>query len=424
MCSNIRLYSKLINHCTLLDSLPFYSYNAAFSGYQASKLNPTRFFATQGRNFQRFGLLFDIDGVLVRGKKILPTAPDAFQRLIDSAGKFRVPTVFVTNAGNKLRHHKAEQLSEWLNVEVHEDQVVMAHSPLKLFDQFFEKQMLVSGQGPVREIANNLGFTKITTIDDMRAAYPQLDCVDHKRRSVKPESNAPVIPRIEGLLLFGEPVRWETSLQYLIDALMTNGNVMGTPTSAYPHLPILACNMDLQWMAEANMPRFGHGAFLLCLEALFKKVTGKDLIYTALVGKPSEITYYHSETMVQHHARKIGINHPITTLYAIGDNIHTDIFGMNLYKEYLLRRRGSTKKIAMQGARGLDLSTHDFKGLTAENCYSVLVKTGVYNENEKHVLEHSPRDFLPVEAKLQEPSITVGCVYEAIDTIFRRENFS
>ncbi|RXG56406.1 Cat eye syndrome critical region protein 5 [Armadillidium vulgare] len=313
---------------------------------------------------------------LVRGKKILPTAPDAFQRLIDSAGKFRVPTVFVTNAGNKLRHHKAEQLSEWLNVEVHEDQVVMAHSPLKLFDQFFEKQMLVSGQGPVREIANNLGFTKITTIDDMRAAYPQLDCVDHKRRSVKPESNAPVIPRIEGLLLFGEPVR------------------------------------------------FGHGAFLLCLEALFKKVTGKDLIYTALVGKPSEITYYHSETMVQHHARKIGINHPITTLYAIGDNIHTDIFGMNLYKEYLLRRRGSTKKIAMQGARGLDLSTHDFKGLTAENCYSVLVKTGVYNENEKHVLEHSPRDFLPVEAKLQEPSITVGCVYEAIDTIFRRENFS
>ena len=23
------------------------------------------------------------------------------------------------------------------------------------------------------------------------------------------------------------------------------------------------------------MPRFGHGAFLLCLEALFKKVTGR-----------------------------------------------------------------------------------------------------------------------------------------------------
>ena len=28
----------------------------------------------------------------------------------------------------------------------------------------------------------------------------------------------------------------------------------------------------------------------------------------------------------------------------------------------------------MQGARGLDISTHDFKGLTAEKCDSVLVK--------------------------------------------------
>jgi hypothetical protein len=31
--------------------------------------------------------------------------------------------------------------------------------------------------------------------------------------------------------------------------------------------------MDLQWMAEAVMPRFGHGAFLLCLENLYKKVS-------------------------------------------------------------------------------------------------------------------------------------------------------
>ncbi|MCL4152887.1 UNVERIFIED_CONTAM: hypothetical protein GTU68_004856 [Idotea baltica] len=194
----------------------------------------------------------------------------------------------------------------------------MAHSPLKMFNQFFHKEMLVSGQGPVKEIAYNLGFKNVTTVEDFRLAYPQLDCVDHKRRSVKPSSDAPVIPKIEGLLLFGEPVRWETSLQYLVDVLMTNGNLMGPPSTSYPHLPILACNMDLQWMAEASMPRFGHGAFLLCLEALFKKVTGKDLIYAALVGKPSEITYYHSETMVQHHARTLGINHPITTLYAIG----------------------------------------------------------------------------------------------------------
>lgn len=67
-----------------------------------------------------FGLLFDIDGVIVRGKRVLPSALESFKRLVDSKGKFRIPTVFVTNAGNVMRHEKAEQLSSWLEIEVHE----------------------------------------------------------------------------------------------------------------------------------------------------------------------------------------------------------------------------------------------------------------------------------------------------------------
>ncbi|KAF2355796.1 HAD-superfamily hydrolase subfamily IIA [Trinorchestia longiramus] len=372
-----------------------------------------------------FGVLFDIDGVLVRGRKVLPTAPKAFAKLLDEHGRFRVPTVFVTNAGNALRNEKAEQLSSWLHADIDEDQVIMAHSPLKLFEHFMGKHILVSGQGPVCEIAYNLGFRNITTIEELRQAYPQLDCVDQKRRHLQPPSDGRRIAPIEGLMLFGEPVRWETSLQLLLDVLMTGGNVEGPPSSTYPHLPVLACNMDLQWMAETHMPRFGHGSFLLCLEALYKKVTGNDLIYTALVGKPSEITYYHAETMVQQHARSIGITHPITTLYAIGDNVHTDIFGMNLYSNYVQRRRrsGTSQRVAMQGARGLDIPRQDFQGLTAEHCFSILVKTGVYDEDGGHLLEHCPRDFLPVEAKLQQPSLTVPCVLHAINTIFEREGF-
>lgn len=65
-----------------------------------------------------FGLLFDIDGVIVRGKKIIPKVPETFKRLINSEGKFRIPTVFLTNAGNGLTEEKAKRLSEWLNIEV------------------------------------------------------------------------------------------------------------------------------------------------------------------------------------------------------------------------------------------------------------------------------------------------------------------
>ena len=248
-----------------------------------------------------FGLMFDIDGVIVRGRTVLPSAPDAFQLLYDSeTAQWRIPSIFVTNAGNTLRQQKADQLSNWLNVPVTEDQVVMSHSPLKMFSEYHDKQVLVVGQGPVETIAQSLGFRKVITMDTLRHMFPSLDCVDHKRRRAAPCSFNEFFPRVEAVVMFGEPIRWETSLQLLVDVLMTNGHPSSSPTAIpSPHLPILACNMDLQWMAEAVLPRFGHGAFLLCLENLYKKVTGRDLVYSALIGKPSEITYRHGEHVLQ-----------------------------------------------------------------------------------------------------------------------------
>ena len=212
----------------------------------------------------------------------------------------------------------------------------MSHSPLKMFRDFKEKHVLVIGQGPVDFIARNLGFSKVTTMTQLRHAFPTLDAVDHKRRRAAPCAFEKYFPRIEAIVLFGEPIRWETSLQLIIDVLVTDGLPCINPQSIpLPHLPILACNMDLQWMAEAPMPRFGHGAFLLCLEELYKKVTGSDLVYKGLIGKPSEITYRHGEHVLQCEAIKLGIKRKVKNIYCIGDNICTDIFGANLYNRYL-----------------------------------------------------------------------------------------
>lgn len=65
-----------------------------------------------------FGLLFDIDGVLVRGRTPIPAAKQCFRNLVDRHGKYKVPVVFVTNAGNCMRQTKAEHLSHLLEVEV------------------------------------------------------------------------------------------------------------------------------------------------------------------------------------------------------------------------------------------------------------------------------------------------------------------
>ena len=224
------------------------------------------------------------------------------------------------------------------------------------------------------------------------------------------------------ILLFR--IRWETSLQLLIDILLTNGLPSSGPDDGnpYPHIPVLACNMDLLWSTEAPMPRFGHGAFLLSLENLYKKVTNQDLVYTALVGKPSEITLKYGEHVVQNQAKHIYgpmFRSPLRHIYFVGDNVNTDVFGANLYDKYLLQKQESQSpqlEISMSRSMG----TRQGELLEgAERCFSVLVETGVYSRtsNDHLTLNHAPRDFLPVEKSCQIPFMIVPDVLRAVKAI-------
>ncbi|XP_071669399.1 haloacid dehalogenase-like hydrolase domain-containing 5 isoform X3 [Patagioenas fasciata] len=302
-----------------------------------------------------FGFLFDIDGVLVRGKTPIPAARTAFQKLVNSQGRFLVPVVFVTNAGNCLRQEKADQLSHLLGVPISRDQVMMSHSPLRMFKRYHEKCVLVSGQGPLLDIAQDLGFCQPITIETLREKHPLLDVVDHERRPNVLYPSAVELPKIEAVVLFGEPVRWETNLQLIIDVLLTSG-YPGNPYwhQHHPHIPVLACNMDLMWVAEAQSPRFGHGTFMVCLENIYKKITGKDLKYEALMGKPSKLTYQYAEYLIRAQAAERHWKQPIQTLYAVGDNLMTDVYGANLYNRYLEEnsRKGSKSRIQAKAAGG------------------------------------------------------------------------
>jgi ribonucleotide monophosphatase NagD (HAD superfamily) len=67
------------------------------------------------------------------------------------------------------------------------------------------------------------------------------------------------------------------ALQLLLDVLMTNGD----PRNKFkyvpqPHLPLIAANKDLTFKGAANLPRFGHGAFLTCLEQLYLVIINYD----------------------------------------------------------------------------------------------------------------------------------------------------
>uniref|UniRef100_A0A8C3NBC3 Haloacid dehalogenase-like hydrolase domain-containing 5 n=1 Tax=Geospiza parvula TaxID=87175 RepID=A0A8C3NBC3_GEOPR len=366
-----------------------------------------------------FGFLFDIDGVLVRGRTPIPAARAAFGKLVNPQGQFLVPVVFVTNAGNCLRQKKAEQLSHLLGIS--QDQVMMSHSPLRMFKRYHKKCVLVSGQGPLLDIAQDLGFCQPITIDTLREKRPLLDAVDHDRRPNVLVSEISVV-------LFGEPVRWETSLQLIIDVLLTSG-YPGNPYGQenYPHIPVLACNMDLMWVAEAQSPRFGHGTFMVCLENIYKKITGKDLKYEALMGKPSRLTYQYAEHLIRAQALQRSWEQPIQTLYAVGDNVMTDVYGANLYNRYL---QESCPRARLQAA---GLGDTELAPAAAARCRSVLVCTGVYDPHSEVALPsgdsvaenvfHGHRDF-SFDPALVEPDHIVPDVDAAVDLVFQLENFA
>uniref|UniRef100_A0A1A7YVG1 Haloacid dehalogenase-like hydrolase domain-containing 5 n=1 Tax=Iconisemion striatum TaxID=60296 RepID=A0A1A7YVG1_9TELE len=399
-----------------------------------------------------FGLLFDIDGVLVRGRTPIPAAKQCFRNLVDRNGKYKVPVVFVTNAGNCMRQTKAEHLSDLLEVEVSPDQVMLSHSPLRMFTKFHKMCVLVSGQGPVEEVAHNLGFEDVVTIDMLREAYPTLDVVDHSRR---PKDGIPPtkgLRPIDAVVLFGEPIRWETNLQLITDVLLTNGNPGKSWNSTqYPHIPVLACNMDLLWMAEAKNPRFGHGMFLVCLENLYKKVTGYDLKYEALIGKPSVVTYNYAELLIRQQAENLGWTTPVKRLYAIGDNPMADVYGANLYDRYLQTSRCSRVKMqgksvggavdhAAEAVDGQKVKSGGAAGVSGseevppEGCSSILVCTGVYSRDQpelpsdpaqtvtEHRIFHGHRDF-HFDPTLLQPSYVVEDVKEAVELVFQREGW-
>ncbi|XP_070265292.1 haloacid dehalogenase-like hydrolase domain-containing 5 isoform X4 [Myotis yumanensis] len=314
------------------------------------------------------------------------------------------------------------------SAQVEPDQVILSHSPMKLFSQYHGKRMIVSGQGPLVENAQVLGFKNVVTVDELRMAFPVLDMVDLQRRPKTTPLPRNDFPAIEGVLLLGEPVRWETSLQLIMDVLLSNGNPgTGLATAPYPHLPVLASNMDLLWMAEAKMPRFGHGTFLLCLETIYRKVTGKELRYKGLMGKPSILTYQYAEELIRRQAERRGWAAPIQKLYAVGDNPMSDVYGANLFNQYLqMAKHEGAEELGTSGLLKQRPSA-------TQSCASILVCTGVYSPKALRSTEpaqggeeppfHGHRDF-SFSPGLIEASHIVNDVDEAVQLVFHKEGWA
>lgn len=114
----VRLRTMLINKYINILSIPPSQSNGLFSCVSRQIL---RYFYTKNKitpntqpHVPDFGIVFDIDGVLMRGPKTIPAAISASDMLYEQNGKWKVPVLFLTNASNVTKDVKAAEISKVL----------------------------------------------------------------------------------------------------------------------------------------------------------------------------------------------------------------------------------------------------------------------------------------------------------------------
>ncbi|CAF3984000.1 unnamed protein product [Rotaria sp. Silwood2] len=331
------------------------------------------------RLMSNFACFFDIDGVITKGSNCITVAKPAIQTLI----QFIVPMVVVLNTC-MLESDKAKRLSAVLGVTFHPEQVVLAQTQMRTLTDFHNKHVLVSEQGQAEDIARMIAFKSTTIIEKICEAFPELDMANHMNRfrlskliSTQGFVHGENFRSIDAIVLLGEPIQWERSLQVIIDLLLTDGNPAIIPDGSnteHDHIPIIACNIDLVFKTAADIPRFGHGAFLTYLETLYKSISGHDLKYTAFVALANGQS-------------------KIEKVYFIEDNPDVNIVGVNMYN-YLLQQMMNLR-ISINGYSLLS----DSKFLSTTSCESILLCTGVYEPNKQKLDGKNPWK-LPTTIKL------------------------
>ncbi|TPX70231.1 hypothetical protein SpCBS45565_g01853 [Spizellomyces sp. 'palustris'] len=320
-------------------------------------------------------LAFDMDGVLIRGGRAIPSAHRALQKLKgDNPLNREIPFIILTNSGGESEDSKAHKLSQKLGVEIHPSQIVLSHSPMRhLAPQYKNKLVHVVGPDECKNVARSYGFSDVVTSKEIKA----FDKSIWPYRSVGDEMDDTQCPYdlsqtpISATLIFHDPTDWGLDIQLITDTLASQTGLITTRQPSRPYsqsTPLYSSNADFQWSNEWPWPRYGQGAFVTALDAVWKRLSGIPLVIEKQFGKPSGPTFEFAEKMLSAAA-----GGEVNRVYMVGDNPDSDIAGANL---------------------------HGWVG--------VLVKSGVY------------RAGMPL-TKENKPEVIVQDVGEAVDWVLRRE---
>lgn len=267
-----------------------------------------------------FGVAFDIDGVLIRGKSLIPSATSALKRI----HACKVPYLFLTNGADKSERYRATRISSMFSIPVNPEQVVLSHTPMKSLVKSHSGKVLVVGGKHAKFTATNYGFDPITP-QDLHSRNPHIWPFTRTRQGTL--SSSPEIvheSEIEAILVLSDSWNWGLDLQVCMDVLRAGKNVQ--------RVPIYFSNGDFEfanefahnrWACFSNQLacRFAQGAFRKCLETLYRDKMGHCLEYTQY-GKPENVTYEFAQKLFPKGTERV---------FAIGDNPDSDILGANRF---------------------------------------------------------------------------------------------
>ncbi|KAF2686770.1 HAD-superfamily hydrolase [Lentithecium fluviatile CBS 122367] len=330
----------------------------------------------------KYAFAFDIDGVLIRGGRPIPEAIEAM-KVLNGENEYgiKVPYIFVTNGGGKTEAERCLQLSQQLEMEVSPGQFICGHTPMREMAERYHTVLVVGGEGEkCRHVAEGYGFKDVVTpgdiIKDNQDTTPFRKLTPDEYKNSRARNFAEV--QIEAIFVFADSRDWASDQQIILDLLMSKGGYLGTRSETFDEgPPVFFSHNDVVWSASHDLTRIGMGALRVSLEAMYKAVTGKNLETTAF-GKPQIGTFEFATRLLQEWRKNThGIDSPPDTVYFVGDTPESDIRGTNEFDDY------------------------------ADNSwYSILVRTGVFQEGTK------PRF---------QPRATVDTVLDAVKHGMERE---
>ncbi len=243
--------------------------------------------------------------------------------------------------------------------------------------------LVVGGEGEkCRHVAEGYGFKDVVTpgdiIKDNKDTTPFRKLTEEEHTHSRARNFGEI--EIEAIFVFADSRDWAGDQQIILDLLMSKNGRLGTRSDTFTEgPPLFFSHNDVVWSASHELTRIGMGALRASLEAMYKAVTGKVLQTTAF-GKPQIGTFQYATRLLRQWRKDThGIDSPPETVYFVGDTPESDIRGTNEFDE---------------------------SPLSANTWYSILVRTGVFQEG--------------TDPKFT-PKATVDHVLEAVRHGMRRE---